>query len=142
MAGKTHIGKQDESLEESGIIVSDTDPSVLVERMTWINTTENKLKMYIGGTTRVLAESLFSETVPIPVDGILDGGKFVSYGGTVTEDFNLSFANFFDGLECRVFASNNLTNVLQQIGFDFSGISSDLINDGSYFLVYSPKKLK
>lgn len=70
MAEKTHIVKQEESIEEKSTQVRAGEPVALKDPHYWLDTNSNRLYLYIGGSKYVIA----------------NGQKFIAMAGGLTID--------------------------------------------------------
>jgi hypothetical protein len=137
MSNKTHLVRQNEAFEEQGFMIVDQDPEELVENMTWFNTQEQRFKIRRSGVTRIISCALFTVEQELAVDNILNGAKFNNYYTEKTEDFTITYQNFFDGLEVRLLVKNNSINTNKITDITLPG--ADSMVDGNYFILKSAK---
>lgn len=136
LTSRKHLGKQEESVNESGVQLRSADPLTPIENQTWINTSQRKLKTRLAGSTLVLAEGEFSNAIEIPLSGIADIGLSRAHFKEVLTDYELNdIINFVEGeLFYLRFDNPNISqNQIASITLE----SPLNINDGDYWLIDS-----
>jgi hypothetical protein len=112
---RTHLARQDEDFNETGVQIRDNDPSSPLEGQTWLNTSENVIKNFAGGVTRVLTEKGLGASLQIPVSGIVDCAIRRSYFREINANYTINnFTNFVDGLLLYLRIRNLNNNVVQR----------------------------
>lgn len=133
---RLHLGRQEELVDESGVQLRDDEPSAPFEGQTWINFTENKMKVYRGGEKVVLVDGPIGNALEIPNDGIINAALSRSFFKSLSADFEITeFQNFKDGLICYLSLNNTNPNIQEET--DLTIPSPTSFANGSYFLIDS-----
>lgn len=70
MTEKTHLGKQEETVEEKGVQIRSTDPITPSIDQLWVNTSANELRYFDGALTQTVSAGSLGETGAMGVTGL------------------------------------------------------------------------
>lgn len=134
LSTRTHLGRQEEAVEESGIQVRSDDPIAPVNKQFWYNETQNKMKYFDGVSKYVIVEGGIGASVEIPVSTIVDFATSRSFFKAITSDYSIaSIDNFREGLIGYIKFSNANNNVAEVTAITMPSPTS--FANGSYFLI-------
>lgn len=104
MTTKTHLTSQEEGIKETGIQVRSDDPSSPVDDQTWLNTSQNKMKVFKDGQTRViLVGSQAAKILTVPT---LECESFETFFYEANSNTNFTLQNLTDGKVVNLFVKN------------------------------------
>lgn len=71
MTRRTHIARQEESIQEKGLQLRNTDPVAPVDGQLWLNVANNSINIAKSGGVIKLNDASYSETVTITSSNLL-----------------------------------------------------------------------
>lgn len=134
LSERRHLGRQEESVNETGVQMRATDPVSPVSDQTWINTSQNKMKYFDGDSVVVLHEGHMGAAIEVPVSGIVDAVASRSWFKDVNADYTINaFNNFPEGLNMYLRMRNTAPDIKEVTAITLPAPSS--FANGSYFLL-------
>lgn len=124
MATATHLIRQEEPTEETGIQHRAVDPVTPFLNQKWLNTTENRLKWYDGSDVRILSEG--ANTSEAGGGSTIDWEAGNMFNRSIAGNTTFTFANVRDGQMVHI-AITNTSGGNITVGFGSIQNSTDLV---------------
>jgi hypothetical protein len=135
MPNKTHLTRQEETINEVGVQLRSSDPVSPTDNQVWLNLSENKLKSHIDGQVRVYFENYTTISQEIPVSGTLDANACYNFYKEIVEEDTFTIDNLLDGVSVKLLLTNNQTDSNRQV--DVFLPSALVMTDGNYWIIRS-----
>jgi hypothetical protein len=137
----THIVKQEEDVNEVAVQLRDDDPTTPAEGQTWLNTSQNKLKLKKDNDIRILIEGHIGAAIQLQADGIIDAAKSRSYYKDSTVPFAVTAtANIVEGVSVNFRITNTAANI--KAAYSLTALNPTSIVDGSLFYINSAMDIR
>jgi hypothetical protein len=135
MPNKTHLTRQEETINEVGIQLRTSDPVSPTADQVWLNVTESKLKAHVDDQVRVYFENYTTASQEIVSPNILDANVCYNFYKQITQQEIFTINNLLDGVNVKILLTNSQTNSNRVV--DVSLPSATSMNDGNYWLIRS-----